>query len=123
MTAQQLRVIAESVIEAREDWKDATLEPNGLQAWSKLHRAREAFSDVCDPETILSLLNRLAVAEKDACRWLAVRDNRSAGLRLITWDPKAREEFQVLFPSQKLCNDLADEAIDAALNPAGEDVK
>lgn len=57
---------------------------------------------------------------KDAARWRTARNNQGTGLRLITWDPKAHEELQVMFPSQKLCDEYADAMLNATQGGKGE---
>jgi len=116
MTHQRLREKAE----VSKDWMGTDWFDDD---WSVLRPFDFECSDFikeCTPETILSLLAELDAARKDAERWKAVRDNRGPGLRLITWAPNECEELQVMFPSQKLCDEYADSTIDAALNADGE---
>lgn len=112
MTHQRLRKKAEAAL-ARHGKTWTTPKSEIL---SRVSDEAKEFIAECSPAAILSVLAELDAARKDAGRWKVVRDGRGPGLRLITWDPKAHEELQVMFPSQKLCDEYADDAIDAALN-------
>jgi hypothetical protein len=106
MTTQQLRDIAGAAKEAGRWFVSSDRSMKAIEDKSAV-----AFITACTPETILTLLAELEAAKKDAERM------RSA-LERLRWN------FGLVL-SGKPCRDVQESLaeVDAALNPAREDVK
>lgn len=83
----------------------------------EFREANAEFIAIFNPAIAIALIDELDALRKeneglrvDAERWRAARDNTGDGIRIITWDHKAEEELQVMFPSPILCDEYADAA-------------